>query len=180
MHTVAAQQVYGPQATKGDRYNVKRGNFGWLYGGRAPTLAKQMGCTVAVAQALIDTLNHLLPGVTAWSENVKAGLDFGHTTYTAYSGRVIHLPVNSPHAAPNYEIQGTARELLVDAQIRWDTTPWGNSIMFPVHDEVVAMVPEDQADEATATLSACMATELNGVPIVADPSEPAFAWQDAA
>jgi len=180
MHTVAAQQVYGPQATKTDRYNVKRGNFGWLYGGRAPTLAKQMGCTVPVAQALIDTLNQLLPGVTAWSESVKGGLEFGQTTYTAYSGRVIHLPVNAPHAAPNYEIQGTARELLVDAQIRWDRTPWGNSIMFPVHDEVVAMVPEDQADEATATLAACMATELNGVPIVADPSEPAFAWQDAA
>jgi P4 family phage/plasmid primase-like protien len=180
MHTVAAQQVYGPQATKGDRYNVKRGNFGWLYGGRAPTLAKQMGCTVAVAQQLIDTLNQLLPGVTGWSEQVKASLELGQTTYTAYSGRVIHLPTRAPHAAPNYEIQGTARELLVDGQIRWARTPWGDSIMFPVHDEVVAMVPEDQADEATAALSTCMATELFGVPIVADPSEPAFAWQDAA
>ncbi|MEV6413860.1 DNA polymerase [Kribbella sp. NPDC051718] len=180
MHTVAAQQVYGPEATKGDRYNVKRGNFGWLYGGRAPTLAKQMGVPIHVAQQLIDTLNHLLPGVTAWSEGVKAGLEFGHITYEAYSGRVIHLPVSAPHAAPNYEIQGTARELLVDGQIRWDSTPWGRSIMFPVHDEVVAMVPENEADDATAALSGCMASELYGVPIVADPSTPSFAWQDAA
>lgn len=180
MHSVAAQQVYGPEATKTNRYTVKRGNFGWLYGGRAPTLAKQMGVSIHVAQQLIDTLNHLLPGVTAWSENVKAGLEFGHTTYTAYSGRVIHLPVNAPHAAPNYEIQGTARELLVDALVRWHSTRWGNSIMFPVHDEVVAMVPENEAEEATAELVRCMETTLYGVPIVADPSEPAFAWQDAA
>jgi len=180
MHWRAARQVYGPDATKADKYNVKRGNFGWLYGGRAPTLAKQMGCSVAVAQALIDTLNQLLPGVTAWSENVKAGLEFGQTTYTAYSGRVIHLPTRAPHAAPNYEIQGTARELLVDAQVRWDATRWGNSIMFPVHDEVVAMVPENEADDATAALVGCMQTELYGVPIVAEASGPSFAWQDAA
>jgi len=180
LHWEAARQVFGPEASKADRYQVKRGVFGWLYGGRAPTLAKQMGVSEPIAQALIDTLGHLLPGVTEWARLTRDGVQGGRTQFQTYAGRVVHMPVRAPHAGPNYCIQGTARELLVDALIRWKDTPWGGSVLFPVHDEVVAMVPADQAQEATATLVGCMQTELYGVPIVAEPSEPAFAWQDAA
>jgi P4 family phage/plasmid primase-like protien len=180
LHRESAKQVFGPDATKSDRYQVKRGNFGWLYGGRAPTLAKQMGVTEATAQALIDTLGYMLPGVTAWTELVKDGVQSGRTQFRTYSGRVVHLPKKAPHAGPNYCIQGTARELLIDALMRWSKTKWGDCVLFPVHDEIVAMVPEDEAEEATAALVECMATELHGVPIVADANTPAFAWQDAA
>lgn len=179
-HAMAAAQVFGPDWTKGNRYSVKRGVFGRIYGGGAPTLAKQMGVPLAVAQALIDTIDRLWPVLTDWSGNIRDAIGFGQTTFTAYSGRVIHLPVDAAYAAPNYCIQGTARELLVDALIRWVSTHWGDSILFPVHDEVVAMVRESEADDATATLAQCMASNLNGVAIVADPSAPAFAWQDAA
>jgi DNA polymerase I-like protein with 3'-5' exonuclease and polymerase domains len=51
--------------------------------------------------------------------------------------------------------------------------------VLPVHDEIVAMVPEAEAEEATAALVRCMATELYGVPIVAEADTPAHAWQDA-
>lgn len=43
-----------------------------------------------------------------------------------------------------------------------------------------AFVPEGEAVEATATLVACMETELYGVKIIADPSEPSFYWQDSS
>lgn len=76
-------------------------------------------------------------------------------------------------------VQGTARELLVDSLLKWGETRWGNSIVLPVHDEIVAMVPEAEAEEATAALVACMTTELYGVPIVAQADTPAFSWQDA-
>ena len=77
-------------------------------------------------------------------------------------------------------IQGTAREFLVDGLIKWDRTHWGGGVIFPVHDEVVAMVPRAEAEEATAKLVEVMSTELNGMPVVAEPSEPSFAWADAA
>lgn len=32
-------------------------------------------------------------------------------------------------------------ELLVDALLNWRDTPWGDSVLLPVHDEILAMVP---------------------------------------
>lgn len=76
-------------------------------------------------------------------------------------------------------IQGTARELLVDALLAWGQTPWGEATLFPVHDEIVVMVPEDQADQATEALSAVMTTQLHGVPIIAEASTPTYSWSDS-
>lgn len=53
-------------------------------------------------------------------------------------------------------------------------------MLLPVHDEIIAMVPEAESDEATAALVACMQTELRGVPIVAEADEPSGCWADAA
>lgn len=97
-----------------------------------------------------------------------------------YAGRVIHLPREFPHKAPNYCIQGTARELLVDALIEWDKTRFGGGVILPVHDEIVAVVPEQDAAEATAALERCMSRELYGIKIAAEASEPSFAWRDSA
>lgn len=68
----------------------------------------------------------------------------------------------------------------MDALLVWDQTPWGGGVVLPVHDEVVAVVPEHDARDATEALARCMTRELYGVQIVAEASEPAFAWRDSA
>lgn len=180
LHSEAARIVFGPNFTKADRYDVKRGNFGWLYGGSLETIARQMGAPIDRAQALIDTLRQMAPQLVEWTEQVKRAVRSGATQFPTYSGRVIHLPREYPHKAPNYAIQGTARELLVDGLLRWERTPWGKSTLLPVHDEIDVFVPEDEAEDASKALVAAMETTLFGVEIVADPSEPTFAWADAA
>jgi hypothetical protein len=77
-------------------------------------------------------------------------------------------------------IQGTARELLVDALVKWRDTRWGNCTLLPVHDELDIFVPAEDAEEATCELVRCTEMDLFGVNIVADPSPPAFAWADSA
>jgi hypothetical protein len=133
-----------------------------------------------VAQAVIDAMDALTPVLSEWSRMVRNSVSSGHTKFPTYSGRVVHLDPDQPHKAPNYCIQGTARELLIDGLVRWSQTRWGRCVLFPVHDELVVMVPEHEAAEASAALVQCMTTELFGVPIVAEPSAPSFAWQDAA
>jgi len=64
--------------------------------------------------------------------------------------------------------------------LRWRDTPWGGCVLLPVHDELIAMVPEHKGDAATAALVACMQTEFQGVPIVAEADEPSRYWTDAA
>lgn len=180
LHAEVAKQVWGPDATKANRYMAKRIVFGRLYGGGLTTLAQQAGVSESVAQQAVDVLDAITPGLSEWSRLTKDGVRSGRTQFRSYAGRVIHLPRDTPHKAPNYCIQGSARELLVDALVKWSTTKWGGAVLFPVHDELVIRVPEDDAEEATRTLADVMANNLAGIPIVADPSEPSFAWKDSS
>jgi DNA polymerase I-like protein with 3'-5' exonuclease and polymerase domains len=179
LHWEVARLAFGPSATKAQRYAIKRGVFGRIYGGGVKAVAAGVGVSIPVAQQVIDAMDALTPQLAEWSRMVRDAIESGRTQFPTAAGRVIHLPKLAPHAGPNYCIQGTARELLVDALMRWRETRWGDSVLLPVHDEIVVMVPEDEAEAATAALVECMTTDLAGVPIIAEASTPAFAWQDS-
>jgi len=154
--------------------------YGKLYGAGIPTLAAQAGCRLDVAEAVVTTLDAITPTLAQWSAKLRARVEAGLVTFPSYFGAMLHLPHGRPHAAPNYAIQRTAREILVDAMLRWRDTQWGNGVLLPVHDELIAMVPEQDGPAATAALVACMQTEFHGVSIVAEADEPNRAWADAA
>lgn len=179
LHWQTARLAFGPGATKSDRYAIKRGVFGRLYGGGVGAVAAGVGVSHPVAKQVIDAMDTLTPVLRAWSDSIRDGIDAGRVQFRSYNGRIIHLPRQASHAGGNYCIQGTARELLIDALERWSRTRWGGCRLFPVHDEVVAFVPEHEADEATAALVECMTSELFGVPIIAEASEPSFEWRDS-
>lgn len=181
IHREIAQLVWGPGAAKAERYMAKRKVFGRLYGsGLNGLVTSDPPVSEAIARSIIDAMDQMTPGLSEWSRQVADAVESGRTQFPAYSGRTIYMPKDRGYAAPNYCIQGTARELLIDALVRWSTTRWGNAVLLPVHDELVVHVPEDEADEATAALVACMTSELHGVQIIAEPSEPTFAWADSA
>lgn len=178
-HWMIAREVFGPEATKADRYVAKRVVFGRLYGGGVPTLARQAGVSESIAASAVDVLDSMTPQLAAWSRAIRDAVKRGQTQFPSYSGRIIWLPAEYPHKGPNYCIQGSARELLVDALLRWDQTEWRGSVVLPVHDEIVAMVPEADAPRATAALVAAMSSNLAGVEIKAEASEPSVSWRDA-
>lgn len=179
LHAEVARQVWGESAGKAERYVAKRIVFGRLYGGGIPTLAAQGGVSESIAASAVENLDALTPQLARWSASVRDAVKAGRTQFPSYSGRVIHLPREYPHKAPNYCIQGTARELLVDALGRWADTVWSESVLLPVHDELVVAVPEADAEAATDELVRAMGGEIHGVPIVAEPSAPSFAWADS-
>ena len=158
-----------PVPRKADRYTAKRGTFGHIYGGGVATLAKQVGVPHTEMAAIVDSLKALTPGLAAWSDTLRRGVRQGHTQFRSYSGRVIHFPREYPHKAPNYAIQGSCRELLVDALIRWRDTRWGTCTLLPVHDELIVQVPAGDTEAATLELVRCMESSLYGVAIKADP-----------
>lgn len=180
LHAMVAAQVFGPEWTKADRYRVKPSIFGWAYGGTIPTLASQVGVSQSVMQAIVDVFAGIAPDYVEWAQQLKAGVRRGCTEFPAYSGRTIHLDRRLPHKAPNFAVQGTAREFLVDALLRWSQTKWGGGIVVPVHDEILAMVPEAEAEEALATLVDCMRSALYGVAIEVEASTPSYFWADAS
>jgi DNA polymerase I-like protein with 3'-5' exonuclease and polymerase domains len=102
LHWEIARQVYGPEASKEDRYNVKRGVFGRLYGSGIPGIARTLSISESEAASMVDTLDAMTPALTGWSRSVSEAVKAGHTQFPSYSGRTIHLPKLRPHAAPNY------------------------------------------------------------------------------
>jgi DNA polymerase I-like protein with 3'-5' exonuclease and polymerase domains len=127
----------------------------------------------------VDAIAIVAPGVHAWTQRVQAQVRAGMSTFTTYSGRVIHLDTKRPYAAVNYMVQGTAREILVDALIKWDDGLYGGGLVLPVHDELLAWVPSGVAEEASLYLEWCLTAELDGVRIMCEMDPPADRWMSA-
>lgn len=184
LHWMAAKMAWGPGATKENRYAAKRIIFSKLFGGSAKAGARQTGVSHDAALAVHRAFEQIAPGYAEWDRRMRAYADAGNRGYRAYSGRVIWLPKGRSHAAGNYAIQGTARELLVDGALRWHRTQWGRYPLLPIHDELLTFVPAGEAIEALGTLQACMRNqhfyEQFGVPIEAAADAPFTAWPDSS
>jgi hypothetical protein len=151
-----------------------------MFGGSPRSGAAQVGIAYEASLAIHRAFERIAPRFAEWDQQMRAYLDAGNRGYQAYSGRVIWLPRGRAHAAGNYAIQGTARELLVDGSLRWHRTRWGKYPILPIHDELFTWVPAAEAAEALQTLIACMAGNLYGVPIVASGTGPFLAWPDSS
>lgn len=181
MHGRIADLVWGVGAwTKTQRYSVKAVVFGKMYGAGKTALARQMGEHGARVNEVIEAMEQTMPGFMQWSarlqQEVRSGL---RPVWRHPSGRLTYLPQDTPHKAPNYAIQSTSREALVDALERWEQVRPG-LVLMPVHDEILVQVPEDEAEQATKDLVECMTTEVMGVPITASANVPAARWADAS
>jgi P4 family phage/plasmid primase-like protien len=179
LHWRVVRMVHGPDATKSQRYPIKRAVFGHIYGGAAEAMAAGARIPLEDAERVKAAIAALAPRLTQWDQEMRKYVRNGGREFPAYSGRTIWLD-RFAHKAVNYAVQGTAREFLVDALIRWESTPWGDCTVLPVHDELIAMVPESDAEPATRALVECMQSALYGVTIAAEASAPSFAWQDAS
>jgi DNA polymerase I-like protein with 3'-5' exonuclease and polymerase domains len=205
LHWLTAHTAHGPDATKENRYEAKRGTFTRLFGGGPSTAADQVGCDVSLMDQVFEALNQVAPVYTAWDRwlrkcyeegsvvwrdyntgvNYKAPVEGSRRlVYKAYSGRYIYV-TKGAHAAGNGAIQGTARELLVDGLLLWRTTRWGKLPLLPVHDQIVPVVPADETEEALRVLAQCMSTKVLSSPgfeveIGVDIDEPFTSWPDSS
>lgn len=207
LHWRTAHGAQGKGAQKEHRYQAKRGTFTRLFGGGPQTAADQVGCDIADMQKIFSSFDDQAPDFTAWDNWLRDCYDGGyyvwrdfrlgqnfcqkiegdpgrHLIYKTYSGRNVYV-TNGAHAAGNGAIQGTARELLVDGLVRWQKTRWGNLAVLPVHDQIIVMVPEGEAEAATAELARCMESDVLSSPgfdvhISVDTDTPFTSWPDSS
>jgi P4 family phage/plasmid primase-like protien len=179
LHKIITEQVYGYSYTPRQYGYVKNGVFAKIYGAGVQRIANTVGCSDEEAIEMVRALDDLAPHAKRWGYDLRNRAKDGMHRVQLYSGRVLHLPAATPHKIVNYYVQGTARELLVDGLLRWRQTRWGDyGIIVPVHDEILATVPAAEADDAMTELGRCMASELYGVRIGAEPkwSRPSDRW----
>ena len=92
----------------------------------------------------------------------------GRSFWTLETGRFQTIDPARAWAGFNLMIQGTARDLLLDAMFRLEDAGLSEYMLLPNHDEVLFQVPADCADEFVSRIVAAMETEFLGVPITAE------------
>ena len=121
-------------------------NFSRVYGGGLRTIKRQFRCSQDEARLLKQRFDEAYPEVQNLMNRIHYRLeDQGYIQDKFISGRRFRVDVRDSYKAVNYLVQGTAAALLKWAiiQLHADGVP----MVALVHDEVLAHVPEKDAEE---------------------------------
>lgn len=185
IHTQTAAQVFGmpPEyVTSQMRSRAKAVNFGIVYGIGAYSLSKDIGVTVAEANAYINGYLRTYHGVRQYMEDTKQfAKDHGYVK--TLFGRRRDLPEMSAtnritrafgeRVAMNTPIQGTAADIIKIAMVRvyrrLQAEGLKSRLILQVHDELIVETTPDEIDTVKALVQQEMsgAAELS-VPLVVD------------
>ncbi len=182
------------------RDGAKTSGLAALYGQGVRRMAAQLGCSVDEARDLVDDFFDANPAIGGLIDFMHA---YGHEHEITYTmlGRIRRLHrINNEYSrglvkqeeriAFNTLIQGSGAEMMKLAILRVDADErfhqLGGKLVLTVHDELIAMAPEDTAHEVGEIMKELMADPFRWgpidfsypVPITPDGSI-AFRWSEA-
>lgn len=119
-------------------------NFSRIYGGGLRTIRRQFRCTMDEARLYKRRFDEAYPEVVNLQHIIDYRLqDRGYIK--SLWGRRFRVDQRDSFKAVNYLVQGTAADLLKQSLIRLHAD--GVPVVGLVHDEVLALVPEDEAED---------------------------------
>jgi DNA polymerase-1 len=140
-----------------DRDAGKTLNYAILYGAGGPRISRSLGCSIAEARAILDGWYQTYPEVA----RLKRRLDrrVGERGYLESIGGRRHNFERPNHMLLNRLISGGCADLfkLTAIELHELDVP----VVLYVHDEIIAEVPEEQAEETGRTLERAL---TRGVP----------------
>lgn len=142
-------------------------NFAYVYGSGAGNIAETCGITIPKAREVIKGFETTFPGVKALSERLQYQAKRDGFIYTP-TGRRLWVDPERPYAALNYMIQSTSRDVTCNALLSLDKAGLTKYLRLPIHDEVVAVVPSANAEEAAQVIADHMAMWFKGVHVGTD------------
>lgn len=164
-----AWAAYGDDATEDQRDSVKSIVLGKMYGGGAETLADGVGLSVHQVQEILVKYDATYPRLKSWArENLHPLCRAGIPGWHLETGRWQTIDPTRHYAALNMAIQGTARDLLIEAMFRLEDAGLGDFMLLPIHDELIFQVPEAEAAIIRDRIIDAMGTTFLNVPIVAE------------
>jgi len=185
----SARMVFGvgweDEVPKPLRKKVKGVALGKMYGSGLETFAATSGLTLAEAseansayeRAFPETRKDAFPSRVAkqlWVRNQESGDPHVVTAY----GRKEPCWPREAYKAVNYLIQGTAADVLKAKLVELSRTWVGETMILPIHDEVLFEWPEDAAHDALAVVNEVMPERTKfQVPLTTD-AELVRRWGD--
>jgi len=187
IHRAVASEVFGTaidEVSSEQRSAAKAVNFGIVYGITSWGLARQLGCDVDRATAIIDDYKSKFSGIQSFLEQcTKQAIEYGYVETIMHRRRHIYaIDSSNPQqqalakrVAINSVVQGSAADLIkiamINVQRDLQSNFEGARLLLQIHDELVVEVPKENAETVRDILVDVMesAMELD-VPLVADAS----------
>ncbi len=118
-----------------------------IYGGGLRTIKRSFRCSMDEARLLKRRFDDAYPEVASLTTRITYRLaDDGYIQDKLISGRRFRVAERDAYKATNYLVQGTAASVLKDALISLHAD--GVPVVALIHDEIVAHVPANEAEEA--------------------------------
>ena len=142
-------------------------NFAYVYGSGPRNIAEQADIDLSTAKKVIAGFEATYPKVKELSKRLqKEATIRGYITTP--SGRVLPVDQNRPYAALNYMVQSASRDITAGGLIRLHQAGFTPYLRLPIHDEVLASVPEAKASWGALQIAKHMSTTFRGVEISTD------------
>lgn len=153
----------------------KMANFLTVYGGGPTKLAEQAHIDIDTAKKVLDGFTKAYPGVTAYSQKLAEEARKNGFIVTPVGRR---LPVDSArsYSALNYMIQSTSRDVTCRALIRLHEAGFTPNLRLPIHDEIVASLPDGRAEWGAGEIGRLMAEQMGSVLIDTDAEVGGRSW----
>ena len=160
IHSEVSVMAFGSAEGK-NRHHAKSLDLGWLYGRTVGGLAKTPGMDFQTAQKVDQSMRRQFGTVMEWQRHVR---ELGEAGVLLDNGFGRNLRVDPERAftqAPGFVGQSTTRDLIAEglldlAKRAPDVIPMLRVI---VHDEIVASVPRQHADEIARLLQSCLSRQ---------------------
>ncbi|AVR76990.1 DNA polymerase I [Mycobacterium phage Jabiru] len=158
-----------------DRKVGKMANFLTVYGGGPKALAEQASIPVDLAKQVLTAFAKTYPKVSQLADRVGQSASVQGYIMTPM-GRRLPVDPSRAYSALNYLIQSTSRDVTGKALVRLHEAGFTPYLRLPIHDEVLASLPAEQADDLANEIGRIMTEEMGPVTIGTDPEVGGRSW----
>lgn len=162
-----ASQIYGESVSKKDpRYSwTKNATYAQIYGSGLSTAAVTAGVSEEQMRPSYEGFRNLYPGIGRMSRRIiSQAKQSPRPGVKTMMGRTLLTNRGKEYALVDYLIQGSAAEILKMGLVKLDAAGYGPYLRLPIHDEVLAEVPREHAEEALRQMTEIL-TDRDSYPL---------------
>ena len=155
IHTEISAMAHVP------RKQGKTFDLGWLYGRSARAMGEMKGADPAAADAVVQYMATAFPLVRPWQDRVRQQGEAGVLLDNGFGRRLRVDPMRAYTQAPAMIGQSTTRDVIAEGLIDLARTAPDILPMLRVivHDEVVASVPRESAEECARVIQSSLSRQ---------------------
>ncbi|UQI46703.1 DNA polymerase [Streptomyces sp. HU2014] len=176
LHSFTARLVFGPDFTAKHRKISKGVAFGKVYGGGLKTIQRQTGAGWAEVESALKAYDRVYPEVKRAASKWQRQAYQNGMVFISATGRRLPLDRDRTYAVTNYACQSVARDVLGQSMLAMESAGLLPYMRLPIHDEILASAPAEDAADVAREFERCMTWPLYGVPIEAEAEVGGRSW----